>query len=433
MSKCKILFFITGSISAYKACEALSLLSKSGHEVKVGLSDSAKNFIGPATIEGLTGHPPLGDLFQTGSAMDHIALARWADILVVAPATANTLNRLSSGLADDLLGALFLAWTNKPIVFAPAMNSMMLQHPAVVASMKKLRDWGHSLFPTEEGRLACGEVGPGRLIDPQELASRIVHIAHSNKLAQKKMKVLVVSGGTQEPVDSVRTLTNISTGQTGSTIFQRIYEDGHEVTLLNAKSALRPPATSHIHFFTTYESLKNQLNFLLSNNHYDAIIQLAAVSDFSLSVDPSLTPPQSKKLSSSKDLTLTLKRNEKLINQVKSWSLNKNIFVCGFKLTDTEDQELRQASIEKLFTDAQCSAVVHNDYSELATGKRVFSVYEANGNLFSSHLTALDLTETLLKAIQNVIENPSFRDVPSRTHVSINCSELKGEDHDLMS
>ena len=181
MSGSNLLVIVTGSIAGFKACEAISQLVQRGHRVRTVATAGALRFIGPATLEGLTGSPVLTDIFASGAALEHIALTRWADAVLVCPATANTINRFAAGLADDLAGALFLAHDRtKPFLIAPAMNPAMWSHPATVASVEKLRQWGVQFLPVGEGRTACGEVGEGRLVEPAEVVA-IVEAALSLK------------------------------------------------------------------------------------------------------------------------------------------------------------------------------------------------------------------------------------------------------------
>jgi len=174
--KPRLLFFLTGSISCYKACFAISRLVQAGVEVRTVATSSALQFIGKSTLEGLTGHPVASDMWEPGKAMEHISLARWADLALVAPATANTINRLSSGLAGDLVGSLFLAWElrKKPWWIAPAMNVEMFNHPLTQASLKTLSDLGVRVLDTGHGALACGEEGAGRLLEPEQLVTEVL-------------------------------------------------------------------------------------------------------------------------------------------------------------------------------------------------------------------------------------------------------------------
>lgn len=176
MNKPRVLFLLTGSIACYKACFVISRLVQAGVEVRPVATPSALQFIGKATLEGLTGQAVAADLWESGRAMEHINLARWADLALVAPATANTINRLASGMADDLVGSLFLAWElkKKPWWIAPAMNVAMYQHPITQASLQKLAGLGVTVLPTDEGSLACGEEGAGRLLDPEKILTRVL-------------------------------------------------------------------------------------------------------------------------------------------------------------------------------------------------------------------------------------------------------------------
>ena len=174
MSDPRVLLQVTGSIAAFKAAGLASLLTQDGFEVQCVASESGLRFIGEATLEGLTGRPVLSDLFERRRALDHISLVDWADLLLVYPATANHITRLKAGLADDLIGCLFLANNfRKPYWVAPAMNSHMFAHPAVREALEALEGWGCRILPTGEGRLACGTVGYGRLLEPELMAELI--------------------------------------------------------------------------------------------------------------------------------------------------------------------------------------------------------------------------------------------------------------------
>jgi phosphopantothenoylcysteine decarboxylase len=171
----RVLFLLTGSIACFKACELISRLVKRGVAVETVASEGALRFVGAATLEGLTGRRPFTDLYEAGRTMDHIRLARCADLALLCPATANSLNRLAAGLADDEIGALFLAWeiASKPWLIAPAMNATMWDHPATRASRERLTGFGAHILPVGDGRLACGEQGEGRLLEVDELEKHV--------------------------------------------------------------------------------------------------------------------------------------------------------------------------------------------------------------------------------------------------------------------
>ena len=172
----RLLFMLTGSIACFKACELVSRLAKRGVAVQTVATAAALRFVGAATLEGLTGRTPFTDLYEAGRTMDHIRLARWADAALLCPATANSMNRLAAGLADDAIGALFLAWEldRKPYLIAPAMNATMWDHPASRAARERLTGFGTRLLPVGDGRLACGEQGEGRLLEVDDLEKHVL-------------------------------------------------------------------------------------------------------------------------------------------------------------------------------------------------------------------------------------------------------------------
>lgn len=371
---------MTGSIACFKACQVISKLVQNGHEVQVVASPSALQFVGNATIEGLTGKPVVSDLFDSGNVMDHIHLVRWADLIIVAPASANFINKAARGVGDDLITTQFLAHDfKKPFLIAPAMNTMMYLHPVTQSSIKALKEMGVGILETASGVLACGEVGWGRLLEPQlifeEVEKSLGTVGSSSKPVQKKegLKVLVTSGGTQEPIDPVRVITNKSTGTTGAALADVFSQFGFDVTYLHAESAKTPQSDCEKIPFTSFESLQYQLQNLLSKNSYKAVVHLAAVSDFS--------PIQSstKKISSDEELTMKFKRNPKLVDQLREMAENPNLQVVAFKLTASANEDEKKAAVEKLFSHSQANLVVQNDAAEMGQ----FSVYDQNRNVQS--------------------------------------------------
>jgi phosphopantothenoylcysteine decarboxylase len=176
MSRGNVLFLLSGSIACYKACTAISRLTQAGVTVQTVATPSALRFVGAATLEGLSGRPVFTDIWEAGRALDHIDLARSASLALVCPATANTINGLAAGRADDPIGALFLAWElkQKPWWIAPAMNGHMWEHPATSASLERLKGWGVRVLDPVDGAHACGESGPGRLVEPETIAREVL-------------------------------------------------------------------------------------------------------------------------------------------------------------------------------------------------------------------------------------------------------------------
>jgi phosphopantothenoylcysteine decarboxylase / phosphopantothenate---cysteine ligase len=343
MSASKIAFVLTGSVAGYKACDAISRLVQLGHTVRAVATESALRFVGTATLEGLTGERVLTDLFQPGAALEHINLTRWADIVVVCPATANTLNRFAAGLADDLAGALFLAHDrSKPFLVAPAMNPAMWEHPATVESVAKLAQWGVRFIPVGEGRTACGETGGGALARPL-----------------RRLRVLVTSGGTADPIDGVRVITNTSTGRTGAGIADRLARGGHDVVLLRAHGSARAGAASRDETFSTFADLDAALGRILPSERFDAVIHAAAVGDFG--VDQA-----AGKLDSGSAQILRLRPNPKLVDSLRARSLNESILVVAFKLTHGAAPGEARSAISSLFANSGADLVVHNDLADRA-------------------------------------------------------------------
>jgi phosphopantothenoylcysteine decarboxylase/phosphopantothenate--cysteine ligase len=404
MSNYKILFKITGSIAAYKSAYLISKLVQNNCEVKVVATEDALKFIGSATLEGLTGCPVYTDSFAPNQVMSHINLDKWADIVIVCPATANTINKFANGIADNLLTSLFLAhdWS-KPYLIAPAMNTLMYQHPATQASLKKLEEWGVVILPTAEGYLACGDTGRGKLLEPDEIYERIfVALAEKNK-NDKQLHVLVTSGATKENIDGVRFITNLSTGRTGAAIADYFSRKNNFVTALLGEDSMLPSTDCEKIFFKNFNDLNCKLEKLLSENNFDAVIHLAAVSDFSLEsieVDgKKFNTQMNKKISSDNDaMILNLKRNFKIVERLKSYSHNKNITVTAFKFTNTENEEERKSEVGKLFLKSvdAINFVVLNDKSDRINGnvQAGFRIYDRTMN-FQSCSTAFELAQKL--------------------------------------
>ncbi len=353
MSPSKILFQLTGSIACFKACTVISQLVQLGHEVQVVASKAALRFVGEATLEGLTGKAVLTDLYAKGAAMEHIYQAFECDLAILCPASANTINQLAAGLAPNLIGALYLAFKpGRPYLIVPAMNSHMWDHPTVQDSLKKLQERGATTLSTQEGRLACGAYGYGKMLEPEAILEAI-----ENTLCHKKKKILITAGGTEEPIDEVRVLGNKSTGKTGAFLAAYFCSQGHEVTLLRAQSATPAPASARQIPFTTSLDLCNQLKTFLSEESYDLVIHAAAVSDF-------VVESAKGKISSKEPLTLQLKPAPKILPQIKGFSKNPRLQLVGFKLTSGASEQQIAGYCQGLF-DYGADMVIHNEVHQV--------------------------------------------------------------------
>lgn len=415
MLKSKILFQMTGSIACYKACSVLSKLVQAGHDVQVVASPSALKFVASATLEGLTGRPVVSDVFQAGHMMDHIHLVRWADLVIVAPATANFINKISLGVGDDLLTTQFLAHDfKKPFLLAPAMNTAMYQHPATQKSIQRLKEMGVKILETASGVLACGEVGWGRLLEPDLIFQEIEKNLKSSpepmekgplpveasslpvKKSNKAVSILITSGGTQEPLDPVRFLTNSSTGSTGAALADLLSGFGFDVTYLHARNAVQPLSDCKKFSFQTFEDLQNELQNLLSEGSYHAVIHAAAVSDFSPA------NARREKIPSSENLVIEFKRNPKLVDLLRGMARDPKLKVIAFKMTATPSLKEREQAVQKLFSHSKADIVVHNDLSEIdpSRGRHSFHVHDGKGppqDLGSKQELGFYLSEYLTK------------------------------------
>ncbi|HWY24274.1 MAG TPA: bifunctional phosphopantothenoylcysteine decarboxylase/phosphopantothenate--cysteine ligase CoaBC, partial [Nevskia sp.] len=238
----RILLGVTGGIAAYKAAELARQFMKAGAQVQVVMTEGAQRFITAQTFQALTGRTVRSSLWdeQAEAAMGHIELARWADAIVIAPASANFLARLAQGFADDLLSTLCLA-TDRPIYAAPAMNRLMWAHAATQANLATLRDCGLHVIGPGSGFQACGEVGEGRMTEPAEIAALVLRdFQRSGPLAG--LRAVVTAGPTREPIDPVRFITNRSSGKQGYALAEALTRLGAEVTLVSGPVHLETPA-----------------------------------------------------------------------------------------------------------------------------------------------------------------------------------------------
>jgi len=375
-----ILLMMSGSIACAKASGLISLWVKNGHKVKVACSDSTFEFIGKATLEGLSGNTVYSSVFQAGEMMEHIHLSRWADTIVLAPATANTINKLVAGIADDIVTTSWVAALElgKPMYLAPAMNSIMWNYPATQNSIKHLQNWGVNVLMPQSGELACGESGSGRLMEIEEINSAIFK-------QQKDKHILITAGGTREYIDGVRYIGNLSTGKTGAQIADYYTTKGYEVTWLGAIDAIQPKLPCIKFLYDTFDDLSEKLKNMLENNYYDTIIHAAAISDFSVASikvnGKDIIASRQTKLPTSDTMDLKLKKNPKLVSQLLNWSKNLDLKVIAFKLTNTDDKAKQKTAVMKLLKQDGINFVVHNDLSHIKPDQHPFSFYLGEKNV----------------------------------------------------
>lgn len=350
---------MSGSIACYKACQVISRLVQMGHEVQVVATPAALQFVGTATLEGLSGRKVLSDLWDRGHAMDHIHLVREADLILAAPATANLINKMSNGLADDLMTTLFLAHDFKrPFLLAPAMNTTMYFHPTTQESLTRLTKMGVEILETASGVLACGETGPGKLLDPDLILKEVLERLQPKNLGSAK--VLITAGGTREKIDDVRVISNLSTGRSGARLADQFSKLGMDVTFLHGETAARPISKDISQLsFSDFADLQKKMKNLLEDGSYTHVVQMAAISDYTVE-------DFKGKIPSGQDfLTLKLYPTPKLIQFLKKWS--PNLKVAGFKLTSHASEAEQKSAVEKILP--WSDLVVQNDLAEMDEAK----------------------------------------------------------------
>ncbi len=332
-----ILLGVTGGIAAYKSASLASRLVKSGAEVRVIMTEHATNFINPITFETLTGHKCITDTFDRNFEfqVEHVSLAKKADVIMVAPATANVIAKLARGLADDMLTTTILA-SHAPKLIVPAMNTGMYENPVTQDNLNLCRKYGMKVIEPATGHLACGDDGKGKMPEPEILFEHILSCCACEK-DMDGLKVLVTAGPTQEAVDPVRFLTNHSSGRMGYSIAKACMLRGAEVTLVTGPTALTPPLFVNV---VPVISAKDMFNAVTSrSNDMDIIIKAAAVADYR----PAEVSDQKVKKSDDA-LSLALERTDDILKYLGEHK-KPGQFLCGFSM---ETENMLENSRKKL-------------------------------------------------------------------------------------
>ena len=351
----KILFIICGGISAYKSLETIRLFKKSNAEIKTILTKSAKEFVTPLSIASLSQGKVYDDLFniENETEMDHISLSRWADVIVIVPATANTLSKLSNGYTEDLASTVILA-SNKQVFLAPAMNVRMWNHQSTQNHIKILKGYGYKFIGPEIGDMACGEYGEGKMSEPVNIYNKI-HNFLTNKTKNKKIKALVTAGPTNEYIDPVRFITNKSSGKQGYEIAKSLSNRGFDTTLISGPTNL--DVSENINLIKV-ETAEEMFKATQQNLPTDIAIFAAAVSDFKIN------KREKEKIKKHHDLTINLEKNIDILNYVSSHNSMRPKLVIGFA---AETNNLDKNAIEKL-KNKNCDWIIANDVSKKESG-----------------------------------------------------------------
>ena len=332
-----VVLAVSGSIAAYKIASLASALGKLHADVQVLMTQNATNFINPITFETLTGNKCLVDTFDRNFqySVEHVALAKRADVVLVAPASANVIGKIANGIADDMLTTTVMACKCKKII-SPAMNTQMFENPIVQDNLKKLEHYGYEVIQPAVGLLACKDVGQGKMPEPETLLEYILQeVAYEKDLKGKK--ILVTAGPTQEPIDPVRYLTNHSSGKMGYAIAKVCSMRGAEVTLVSGKTAIKPPLFVDVVLVTTaremYEAVTGR------SDRQDIVIKAAAVADYR----PKTISEQKVKKTDG-ELSIEMERTDDILKYLGEHK-RANQFLCGFSM---ETEHMLENSRKKL-------------------------------------------------------------------------------------
>ena len=389
----KILIVICGGISAYKSLEFIRALRKNQAEIKTIITKSAKEFVTPLSITSLSQGKVYEDLFnpENEAEMDHISLSRWADLIVVVPATANTLSKLSNGTCDDLASTVILA-SNKKIFLVPAMNVRMWEHPSNQKNINNLREYGYKVIGPEIGDMACGEYGSGKMTEPSEIFKYVENYFKQLR-RNNNLKALVTAGPTREYLDPVRYITNKSSGKQGYELAKSFRDKGFDTTLISGKTNLKPvEGIKYIEIETADEMLKETLN----NLPVDVAVFSAAVADYKAK------NYSKEKIKKSDQENINLTKNVDIISYVSKHNSLRPKLTIGFAAeTENIDENAKKKLSEK-----NCDWIIANDVSNEEIGfdskyNQVKIFYKNNSSEYiekmSKSLIAEEIVDRVIK------------------------------------
>ena len=371
------------------------MLKKKGTKVKTILTKSAKEFVTPLSVASLSQEKVYDDLFnaENEAEMDHISLSRWANLIVVAPATANTISKLSTGSSDDLASTVILA-SNKNIFLTPAMNVRMWEHPSTKENLKKLRSYGYQIIGPEIGDMACGEFGEGKMTEPKEILKKIeIYFEDLNK--NKKYKALVTAGPTNEYIDPVRFISNKSSGKQGYALAKSLVKKGFKTTLISGPTDLE--VDNNITLIKV-ETADEMFKATQDNLPVDVAIFSAAVSDFKVK------ERKNYKIKKQDYLNLELKKNNDILNYVSKHNSLRPKLVIGFA---AETNNI-QINAKKKLTEKNCDWIIANDVSNKSIGFdsdfNEVSIFYKNKKIKNEKLIMKKKSEISDEIIDRVIE-----------------------------
>ena len=389
----KILLIICGGISAYKSLELIRSLKKRGAQIKTILTESAKQFVTPLSVSSLSQEKVYDDLFslENETEMDHISLSRWSDVILVAPATANTISKISSGSSDDLASTVILA-SNKDIFLVPAMNVRMWEHPSTKENVVKLKNYGFNFIGPEIGDMACGEFGEGKMSEPKLIEEKI-EIYFKNLSKNKKYKALVTAGPTHEYIDPIRFISNKSSGKQGYALAKSLSKKGFETTLISGPTNLQVEKDINL---IKVETAKEMFQATQNSLPVDVAIFSAAVGDYKVK------EISKQKIKRQDMLNLKLEKNLDILNYISNHNSLRPKLVIGFA---AETNNLESYSNKKL-NEKNCDWIIANDVSNKKIGfdsdfNEVSIFYKDNKNEKISYKSKSEISDEVVEKIIN--------------------------------
>lgn len=391
-NKC-IIVGITGGIAVYKICYLVSSLKKQGYDVHVLMSKEAQEFVTPLTFQTLSNNKVITDMFTIDYTPDvhHISLAKKADLFVIAPATANVIAKVANGIADDMLTTTFLASNCKKLI-VPAMNTQMLMNPVTQDNIQKCKNYGMHIFESDSGYLACGDVGKGRLPEPDEIEDKIKEVMEDDKFLAGK-HILVTAGPTSEAIDPVRMITNHSTGKMGYALARAARNMGAHVTLVSGTKQIEDIRDVEMVHVT---SAKDMAEAVLSRQEeMDCMILAAAVADYT-----PVSVADNKIHKSEGEMSIPLKRTQDILKTLGENKKDGQVLI-GFSM---ETENMVERTKEKLVK-KNCDYIVANNLKEKGAGfgtdtnivTLISKEYEKEFGILSKYDTAVKILKTCLK------------------------------------
>ncbi|HHW66763.1 bifunctional phosphopantothenoylcysteine decarboxylase/phosphopantothenate--cysteine ligase CoaBC [Defluviitalea raffinosedens] len=399
MSKKTVILGVTGGIAAYKSCEIVSRLIKQDINVQVVMTKSAQEFVRPLVFQSLSNQPVITDMFEKPSSWDieHISLAQKADLFLIAPATANIIGKVANGIADDMLSTTIMA-TKAPVVFAPAMNTAMYLNKIVQKNIRTLKELGYYFINPSEGRLACGDVGIGKLADVDVIIEEVQQILNSRQMDYKGKNLIVTAGPTRESIDPVRYISNHSTGKMGYAIAEAAIKRGANVTLITGPTHLTPPPSCNvIHVTTTEEMYHKVLEYFDS---CDIVIKAAAPSDYR---PKTVRPTKIKK--SDKAMTIEFVSNPDILKELGK--KKKHQILVGFAAESDHELKYGKEKLEKKNLDMICINNILKDHVGFGHDTNQIEIVKKSGEQRMLPLmTKIELAHKILDEVLDLQKHP---------------------------